>query len=590
MKILVIGSGGREHALVWKIHQSPRAKKIYCAPGNAGIRKLATCINVKANDIQGLADFAAQQKIDLTIVGPEEPLALGIVDLFAQRGLRIFGPTAAAAELEGSKVFTKDFLSRNSIPTARYKVFTAPGAAGKYIAKTGVPCVVKADGLAAGKGVIVAQTREEAYKAVDLIMKEKAFGGAGAKVVVEEFLRGEEVSFIAFTDGDTVLPLPSSQDHKAIFDNDRGPNTGGMGAYSPAPVLTDVLAQRVMQEVMIPTVHGMAAEGRPYTGMLYAGLMIDGDRLNVLEFNCRFGDPECQPLLMRLKSDIVDVMEAVVDGKLDRIRLDIDPRPSVCVVMASGGYPGEYNIGKPIAGLSKAGKMDDVVVFHAGTALKNRKVVTAGGRVLGVTAIGSDIGAAIRKAYEAVAAIHWPGCYFRRDIGHRALSRLVRRDGPEVGILMGSDSDLPAMQAAADFLQSQGIGYEMRILSAHRTPDQTAEYARTAAARGIKILIAGAGMSAHLAGVVAAHTVLPVIGVPLDASSLNGLDALLSTVQMPPGIPVATMGIGKAGAKNAGILAARILAIENPEIASALHRFSREMAAQAAEKNKVLGG
>lgn len=590
MKIMVIGSGGREHALVWKIHQSPRAKKIYCAPGNAGIRKLATCINVKANDIQGLADFAAQQKIDLTIVGPEEPLALGIVDLFAQRGLRIFGPTAAAAELEGSKVFTKDFLNRNSIPTARYKVFTAPGAARKYIAKAGVPCVVKADGLAAGKGVIVAQTREEAYKAVDLIMNEKAFGGAGAKVVVEEFLRGEEVSFIAFTDGDTVLPLPSSQDHKAIFDNDRGPNTGGMGAYSPAPVLTDILAQRVMQEVMIPTVHGMAAEGRPYTGMLYAGLMIDGDRLNVLEFNCRFGDPECQPLLMRLKSDIVDVMEAVVDGKLDRIRLDIDPRPSVCVVMASGGYPGEYTIGKPIAGLSKAGKMDDVLVFHAGTALKNRKVVTAGGRVLGVTAIGSEIGAAIRKAYEAVSAIHWPGCYFRRDIGHRALSRLVRRDGPEVGILMGSDSDLPAMQAAADFLQSQGIGYEMRILSAHRTPDKTAEYARTAAARGIKILIAGAGMSAHLAGVVAAHTVLPVIGVPLDASSLNGLDALLSTVQMPPGIPVATMGIGKAGAKNAGILAARILAIENPEIASALHRFSREMAAQAAEKNKVLGG
>jgi phosphoribosylamine---glycine ligase len=590
MKILVIGSGGREHALVWKIQQSPRVRKIYCAPGNAGIRKLATCVDLGANDIQGLVDFAAQRKIDLTIVGPEEPLTHGIVDAFVRRDLRIFGPTAAAAELEGSKVFTKDFLNKYSIPTARYKVFSTSGAAREYIDKTDVPCVIKADGLAAGKGVIVARTREEACKAVDLIMKEKAFGGAGARVVVEEFLRGEEVSFIAFTDGETVLPLPSSQDHKAIFDGDRGPNTGGMGAYSPAPVLTDALARRVMQEVMIPTVRGMAAEGRSYKGMLYAGMMIDGDRLNVLEFNCRFGDPECQPLLMRLQSDIIDVMEAVVDGNLERISLDIDPRPTVCVVMASEGYPEKYATGKPITGLTKAAKMDDVVVFHAGTAMKNRRVVTAGGRVLGVTAIGSDIGVAIRKAYEAVEVIHWPGCYFRRDIGHRALSRMVRREKPEVAILMGSDSDLPVMQAAADFLQSNGIGYEMRILSAHRTPDQTAEYARTAAERGIKIIIAGAGMSAHLAGVIAAHTLLPVIGVPLDASSLNGLDSLLSTVQMPPGIPVATMGIGKAGAKNAAILAARILAIGNPEIASALGHFRQEMAARAIEKNRELGG
>jgi len=589
MKILVIGSGGREHALVWKIHQSPRVKKIFCAPGNAGIRKLATCVDVKANDIKGLADFALQRKIDLTIVGPEDPLTLGIVDEFEKRGLRIFGPTSAAAELEGSKVFTKDFLAKYSIPTARYQVFTTPSAARKYIDKTGVPCVVKADGLAAGKGVIVAGTRAEALRAVDLIMKEKAFGGAGDRVVVEEFLRGEEVSFIAFTDGKTVLPLPSSQDHKAVLDEDRGPNTGGMGAYSPAPVLSEALAQRVMREVMVPTVRGMAAEGRPYKGMLYAGLMIDGDRLNVLEFNCRFGDPECQPLLMRLRSDIVEVLEAVVDGRLDRVSLDIDPRPTVCVVMASEGYPGKYPTGKPITGLAKAGKMDDVMVFHAGTALRNRRVVTSGGRVLGVTAIGPDIGAAIKKTYEAVAAIHWPGCYYRRDIGHRALSRLARPKGPLVGILMGSDSDLPAMQAAADFLQAVGIGYEMRISSAHRTPDQTAEYARTAAGRGIKIIIAGAGMAAHLAGVVAAHTRLPVIGVPLDASSLNGLDALLSTMQMPPGIPVATMGIGKAGAKNAGVLAARILALENQEIAKALERFSRDMAIQVAEKNKVLG-
>ncbi|MHB8789814.1 MAG: phosphoribosylamine--glycine ligase [Desulfobulbaceae bacterium] len=588
MKVLVIGSGGREHALVWKLQQSPRVKKIFCAPGNAGIGKLAACVPLKVNDIKGLAKFALEQKIDLTIVGPEEPLTLGIVDAFTRKGLRIFGPSAAAAELEGSKVFTKDFLKKYNIPSAGYQVFTKPAPAKKYLQTAAMPCVVKADGLAAGKGVLICQNTAEAEQAVDLIMKDKAFGAAGSRLIIEEFLKGEEASFIAFADGTTVLPLPSSQDHKAIYAGDQGPNTGGMGAYSPAPVLTEELNRRAIEEVMLPTLRGMAAEGRPYKGMLYAGLMIDGDKLNVLEFNCRFGDPECQPLLMRLKSDLVEVIEAAIDGRLNTIKLKIDPRPTVCVVMASEGYPGKYPVGKPISGLTTAARMKDVMVFHAGTALKERKVVTAGGRVLGVTGIGDDIKAALDNAYRAVAAISWPGCYFRPDIGHRALSRMQRK-APEVGILMGSDSDLPAMQAAADFLKSVGIGYEMRISSAHRTPEQTAEYARTAAARGLKILIAGAGMSAHLAGVVAAHTTLPVIGVPLDASSLNGLDALLSTVQMPPGIPVATMGIGKAGARNAGVLAARILAIGNPELTRALNAFSEEMARQVTEKNKALG-
>jgi phosphoribosylamine--glycine ligase len=588
MKVLVIGSGGREHALVWKLRQSPRVKKIFCAPGNAGIGKLAACVPLKVNDIKGLAKFALEQKIDLTIVGPEEPLTLGIVDAFTRKGLRIFGPSAAAAELEGSKVFTKDFLKKYNIPSAGYQVFTKPAPAKKYLRTAAMPCVVKADGLAAGKGVLICQNKAEAEQAVDLIMKDKAFGAAGSKLVIEEFLRGEEASFIAFADGTTVLPLPSSQDHKAIYPGDLGPNTGGMGAYSPAPVLTEELNRRAIEEVMLPTLRGMAAEGRPYKGMLYAGLMIDGEKLNVLEFNCRFGDPECQPLLMRLKSDLVEVIEAAIDGRLNKIKLKIDPRPTVCVVMASEGYPGKYPVGKPISGLTTAARMKDVMVFHAGTALKERKVVTAGGRVLGVTGIGDDIKAALDNAYRAVAAISWPGCYFRPDIGHRALNRKQRK-APEVGILMGSDSDLQAMQEAADFLKSVGIGYEMRISSAHRTPEQTAEYARTAAARGLKILIAGAGMSAHLAGVVAAHTTLPVIGVPLDASSLNGLDALLSTVQMPPGIPVATMGIGKAGARNAGVLAARILAIGNPELTRALDAFSEEMARQVAEKNKALG-
>ncbi|MFZ5798251.1 MAG: phosphoribosylamine--glycine ligase [Thermodesulfobacteriota bacterium] len=588
MKILVIGSGGREHALVWKLRQSSRVDKVFCAPGNAGIGKMATCVPLKVNDIKGLAKFALDQKIDLTIVGPEEPLTLGIVDAFTRKGLRIFGPTAAAAELEGSKVFSKDFLKKYNIPSAAYQVFTKAAPAKKYLQTAPMPCVVKADGLAAGKGVLICHTRGEAEEAVDLIMKDKAFGAAGNRLVIEEFLTGEEASFIAFADGTTVLPLPTSQDHKAIFAGDQGPNTGGMGAYSPAPVVTDALSKRIVDEIMLPTLRGMAAEGRPYKGMLYAGLMIDGDRLNVLEFNCRFGDPECQPLLMRLKSDLVEVIEAAVDGRLNKIKLKIDPRPTVCVVMASEGYPGKYEVGRPISGLARAAKIRDVMVFHAGTAIKNRRIVTAGGRVLGVTGIGSDIKKALANAYQAVAAINWPGCYFRPDIGHRALSRM-QRGTPEVGILMGSDSDLQAMQAAADFLKSVGISYEMRISSAHRTPEQTAEYARTAAERGIKILIAGAGMSAHLAGVVAAHTTLPVIGVPLDASSLNGLDALLSTVQMPPGIPVATMGIGKAGARNAGVLAARILALGNPELTRALHELSEEMARQVAEKNKAIG-
>ena len=522
------------------------------------------------------------------MVGPEDPLTSGIVDRFEEEGLRIFGPSAAAAALEGSKVFSKDFLKKYSIPSAAYKVFTKPGAAKKFIDKIGAPCVVKADGLAAGKGVIVAQTKGEAKQAVDLIMKDKACSDAGNKLIVEEFLEGEEASYIAFVDGETVLPLPSSQDHKAVFEGDRGPNTGGMGAYSPAPVMTEAMNMRVMNEIILPTVRGMAAEGKPIKGMLYAGLMINDNRINVLEFNCRFGDPECQPLLMRLNTDLVDILESTIDGKLKEIELDIDSRPAVCVVMASEGYPGKYETGQPITGLVTASKMKDVMVFHAGTAIKNRRTVTAGGRVLGVTATDVTIAKAIERAYKAVDKIKWKGVYYRSDIGYRALCRTRVNSGPVVGIVMGSDSDLPVMQAAADFLKSQGIKYEITISSAHRTPDQTAEYARTAADRGLKIIIAGAGMAAHLAGVIAAHTPLPVIGVPIDASSLNGLDALLSTVQMPPGIPVATMGIGKAGAKNAAVFAVRMLATQDPELKTGLEQHRRDMAVQVAEKNRAL--
>ena len=593
MKVLVIGSGGREHSLVWKLNESSRVSKIYCAPGNAGISTLAECVAISAEDVKGLLSFALEQKIDLTLVGPESSLTLGVVDAFEKKGLRIFGPSKKAAILEGSKVFTKKFMQDYNIPTAGFAVFRKRERAIEYVERIGAPVVIKADGLAAGKGVIVAQTVKEAIDAIDVIMKDKIFGEAGNRVVVEEFMTGEEASFLAFTDGKTIMPLPTSQDHKPIFDDDKGPNTGGMGAYSPAPVVTPALEKQVMNKIMEPTVKGMAKEGRPYKGVLYAGLMIKNGKARVVEFNCRFGDPEAQPLLMRMKGDLVDIVEAVLDGRLSKISMDIDPRPTVCVVMSSGGYPGSYQKGKVITGLNKAAKQESVVVFHAGTALKKGKTVTAGGRVLGITAIGNDLDEAISNAYKTVAMIKWSGCFYRKDIGAKAArhtkeSTAAVSGKAQVGIVMGSDSDLPVMQAAADFLYSMDIPHEILVSSAHRTPEAASNYAQKAKSKGLQVIIAGAGMAAHLAGVLAAHTNIPVIGVPIDASSLNGLDALLSTVQMPPGVPVATMGIGKAGAKNAGVLAARILALNDKKIATKLAAFKRKMAKQVEAKNRKM--
>ncbi len=591
MKILVIGSGGREHALVWKIKQSKKVETIYCAPGNAGISQMADCVDIAVTDVEKLLKFAKKEKIDLTVVGPESSLVAGIVDVFEKNGLRIFGPTMKAAELEGSKVFSKKFLEKYNIPTAAFKVFTDSNKAKKYIDSHGAPLVVKADGLAAGKGVVVAKTVEEAKQAVDLIMADKAFGSAGDTIIIESCLSGEEASFIAFTDGKTVLPLPTSQDHKAVFENDEGPNTGGMGAYSPAPVVTAEIADFVMSRVMLPTVKGLEAEGRPFKGMLYAGLMIDGDNINVLEFNCRFGDPEAQPLLMRLKSDIIDIFEAAIDGKLDRVEMKIDPRPTVCVVMSSGGYPGSYENGKVIRGLKKAAECRGVEVFHAGTTKKGGRIVTNGGRVLGITAVGNTLKDAIARAYDAVKVIKWTNCYYRSDIGAKALKRSSAvAAAPMVGIVMGSDSDLPVMKAAADFLKSMDIGYEMTVASAHRTPERAVEYARTAQKRGLKVIIAGAGMAAHLAGVLASQTDLPVIGVPLESSSLGGLDALLSTIQMPPGVPVGTMGIGKAGAKNAGVFALQILALQDPDLGKKLVKMRQDMIFEVEEKSRKING
>ncbi len=423
MKVLVVGGGGREHALVWKIAQSPRMSKLYCTPGNAGISEQATILPIKANDLNGLVDFALREKIDLTVVGPEEPLTRGIVDLFESKGLLIFGSSRKAAEIEGSKAFAKEMMKKYHIPTGSYEIFEDPEEAKKYIRKQGAPIVVKADGLAAGKGVIVCNTVEEAIQWVERIMVEKTFGEAGNRVVIEEYLVGEEASYIAFTDGKAILPMASSQDHKPIFDGDRGPNTGGMGAYSPAPVVTDQVHERIHEKILRPMIQGMGEEGRPYKGVLYAGLMIHNGHPRVLEFNARFGDPETQPVLMRMKGDIIPILEACIKGNLSGCKIEWDSRAAVCVVMSSKGYPGDYEKGKPISGLKEVSRMEDVFVFHAGTALKDDQIITNGGRVLGVTGLGKDIPRAIERTYQAVKKISWEGVHYRTDIGQKALCR-----------------------------------------------------------------------------------------------------------------------------------------------------------------------
>lgn len=425
MKILVIGSGGREHALVWKISQSPRVTKIYCAPGSAGIGELAELVAIAPEQIEQLADFAAKEKIGLTVVGPELPLTLGITDLFEARGLKIFGPNKAAAQLEGSKAFAKSMLDENHIPTAAFGTFTDAASAKAYLAQREPPYVIKADGLAAGKGVLICANREEAETAVDEILVRKAFGSAGEKVVIEEFLDGEEASFMVLIDGEHILPLASSQDHKRVFESDEGPNTGGMGAYSPAPVVTAKLHDRILREVFAPMLAGLQKKGIVYRGVLYAGLMITTDGPKVLEFNVRFGDPECQPIMMRLKSDLVPLLDAAIDGKLDRVQVEWHEDPAVCVVLCANGYPGTYGKGKEIRGLEKLKNWANGFVFHAGTAVDRGRWVTSGGRVLGVTARGKNIAGAVQEAYRAVGEISWDGMHYRKDIAHRAIKSVT---------------------------------------------------------------------------------------------------------------------------------------------------------------------
>jgi phosphoribosylamine--glycine ligase len=424
VKVLVIGKGGREHALVWKLAQSPRVQRVYCAPGNAGTAEEGTNVPIESNDLDRLVRFAKKEGIGLTVVGPEEPLVLGIVDIFERAGLRIFGPNRAAAELEGSKVFAKELMRHADIPTAEFRVFDHPDPARRYIETRDYPLVVKAEGLAGGKGAIVCGTNDEALAAVDLIMVKEAFGRAGRRVVIEKRLEGQELSVMALVSRRTVVPFATTQDHKTAFDNDRGPNTGGMGAYCPAPVATPALLHEIESTILIPLIHALKRSRRAFRGVLYAGLMITNQGPRVLEFNVRLGDPEAQPLLMRLKTDLFELIEAAVEGTLDQFpeaRLEWDPRPAVCVVMASEGYPGTFQKGRTISGLAEAASLPDVKVFHSGTKKVEGRVFSDGGRVLSVTALGETIAAAQARAYQAVQRIEFPNSFYRHDIANKAI-------------------------------------------------------------------------------------------------------------------------------------------------------------------------
>ncbi len=423
MKVLIVGSGGREHVLAWKLKKSPLVKEIYCAPGNGGIAGIAHCVAIEATDIEGLARFAKEKKVDLTVVGPEAPLVAGIVDFFEQKNLKIFGPSQKAARLEGSKVFAKEFMRKLNIPTASFKVFDDKDEAMQFLTVSPLPLVVKVDGLASGKGVFICKKIQEARDAVEQIMGQKIFKEAGSRIVIEECLIGEEASILAISDGKNYAILDSSQDHKRIFDDDLGPNTGGMGAYSPAPVITEELLRKIGMQIVDPVIRGMNKQGTPFKGILYAGLMITDEGPMVLEFNVRFGDPEAQAVLPRMKNDLAEILQSSSEGHLEKVKMDWDKRSCVCVVLTSGGYPGEYETGKEIKGLD-AIKDTHTIVFHAGTKKKDHRILTAGGRVLGVTSLGETIEQAIERVYEAVEKVKFDRCFFRRDIGAKALKHL----------------------------------------------------------------------------------------------------------------------------------------------------------------------
>jgi len=571
LRVLVVGGGGREHALVHSLVRSPWADRVVCAPGNAGIQAEAETVPIDAEDIPGLVAYVEREKIDLTVVGPEAPLVAGLADELRSRGFAVFGPGREGARLEGSKAFAKEVMASAGVPTGRASIVDSYEEALSELRRLGTPLVVKADGLAAGKGVIVAKDREQAEAALAECFVARRFGAAADRVLLEEFLEGEELSLLSIVSGDQILPLAPAQDYKRAWDHDQGPNTGGMGSYSPVPAVDQALYAELVDSIVRPIVAELGRRGLDYRGVLYAGLMLTTAGPRVLEFNCRFGDPETQAILPRLESDLLPLLWAAATGEVLPATAEWSRGPAVGVVMASRGYPASSSKGEVIEGLDKVKGLPGVQVFHAGTRASDGLVVTNGGRVLTVTGRGETFAEARARAYAAVRYIAFAGAQYRSDIGLRA-EEWEQRQGrseqkeegqvagiPVVGILMGSASDSAVMEAAAQELEERGIAYEMNVLSAHRDPEGVRAYALSAEARGLKVIIAGAGKAAALPGVVASLTDLPVIGVPIKTSDLGGLDSLLSIVQMPPGVPVATVAIN--GARNAAILAAKILRV-----------------------------
>lgn len=575
--VLLIGSGGREHALAWKLSQSPQVGHIYASPGSSAIAAMAAAAScVPLSSHEEIIAFAKTKGVGLTVIGPEVPLVEGLTDQMEAAGLKVFGPSQAAAQLEGSKAFAKAFMEQFHIPTSPFVVFTDAKSALKHLETLPPPYVIKADGLAAGKGVVICENQKAAIAAIDSMMGEKVFGDAGAQVVIEGFLSGEEASYFVISDGTDYISLTSTQDHKPIGELDTGPNTGGMGAYGPAPVVSDEVEKKVLERIVEPTLKGMATNGHPYRGVLYVGLMIDhlGDPY-VVEYNCRFGDPECQPLMMLLESDLMEIFMGVVEGEIKTVKPVWRKGSAACMVMASAGYPGNYTTGCTISGLEtkpEGSKPADVQVFHAGTTIENNIWKTKGGRVLGITAWGENLSKALETGYQALSGITFEGATYRRDIGIKGLKR-ENTDRPEinVGIVIGSASDMNIAQKATDVLESLGIRYRLAVSSAHRTPERTRKFIEETENKGAEVFIAIAGMAAALPGVVAAETLKPVVGVPVDASPMGGLDALLSIAQMPPGIPVATVAVG--GGVNAAVLAAEILALKYSDVQAALKEY-----------------
>lgn len=586
MKVLIIGGGGREHSLAWKLSSSKRISQLYAAPGSDAIAGLAECVDLSTHE--DIANFADKEKIDLTVVGPEGPLVEGLADLLAERGRNVFGPSAAAAALEGSKAFAKDFMQRHGIPTSTYAVFEDAAAARAHVDSQPGPYVVKANGLAAGKGVIISNEKDEAKAAINSIMVDRAFGDAGTRVVVESFLKGEEASYFVISDGEHYVTLPSAQDHKPIGELDRGLNTGGMGAYCPAPVVSPETEKKILKQVVEPTLRGMAAEGNPFSGVLYVGLMISEGNPFVVEYNCRFGDPECQPLMMMLESDLLDILEGAANGSMHKVKPRWREGAAACIVMASGGYPGDYAKGTPISGLDSLHEDDTGRVFHAGTVRGNGGWATNGGRVLGITAWGESLASALARGYDMLGKISWEGATYRRDIGLKGLKRdSGGRPATNIGIVLGSASDMDVAKKATEVLDKLGVGYEFAVASAHRTPERVRKFIHACEAEGAEVFIAVAGMAAALPGVVAAETIRPVIGVPVKSGVMEGMDALLSIAQMPPGIPVATVGVN--GGANAALLAAEILALKYPDVGAALKEYRLEQELKVEESHRKAG-